>query len=1097
MSERRRGKDYESGGASGGKAAGILRPAGKRSIPSSKKTAATTAVLLPLRPSTAGHNAETALAPPSSLSSAIHEQNQLREQLVALCSLPTGPLSPAACECRERLRLSYEQVLLPSGSVEGESAFHSTASDGKGSASASPAQRKQRERKQHKRQRAGELADAASHHSAYTAGGGYATGELASLLWKYCFHAVVEYHRRRLSHLMVQASEPDSTTQPSGEIQSRLKTEADALVKVLHSSVLYFRQLIDRLTREHSLVLDGSFDVERAYSPHLPASALRERERLIVHAYVNCHRFLVFIGDLTRYHYSLPMHHPERDNWKNASTHYLSAVRLLPFVGQPHNQLSVYYTYTGDLLLTAYHYYRALVVREPFPTSHSNLIMLLQRYAAAPPSEAANAEHQQQQHHHHHQQQHCPDEAANAPTLHELLAALFYTHQALLLGDRDAVVPAKHYAMLLLERYVATAEANAQQLCQILVMSLAASHLVAVQPASDSHDEDACAELRGHGQRLCLETMSRVLRAHRLQGAPLQVLLPSLLLFTHLLRSQPELMCSSKSSARAWKYTRSELVFVLNALLRERTADDAAHASLETVLLPEVLAVRGFLPLSAVHNSLFFHGASSPTGLSSSAAAGQRQQLLCERARTHQILQFGHELADPPKPVDPRDPEPVPRLCFDGVLRCFFESRSKAKREHVRLAGQLDLPAAPTHSAANAPPPQTANAAMAAASPDHGAASTSSLADGAPLSMRFAKKQRDGQTLSMRSAEKQRDGQTHSSSAAPSGSAAASEPVSELGALHLGGGALDEYENRIDHSEDAVDAHDGDDNDEEEEIVLFDPQDESLWSEIAADEQHTDANRRTQHRAADADADAAGWSGFAERAHSNTSSSELTVGLSAFFQMDAAAAGDPLPQEVFEPLEPAEVDTAQSSQRHPLTGPLNADPWAASGATADSWQQAPPFLAAAHQPALPFGYGSGVLATNAPPLSLSLGGASASPWATLPPEPNPWSSHQQQFALPLHGTAAAPLASHHRQHYHQQQQPPPQQQQQQQWYAGNGVVSPFSSPFASPFLPARVAAPAAHQLPPDGYLPPWHLPGDAAAGTGGPLESPSSHRTSS
>ncbi|KAM0753096.1 hypothetical protein T439DRAFT_378820 [Meredithblackwellia eburnea MCA 4105] len=60
-------------------------------------------------------------------------------------------------------------------------------------------------------------------------------------------------------------------------------------------------------------------------------------------------------------------------NWTRASECYHQARLLLPDNGNPSNQLAVLAQYSGDTLSSSYHYYRALSVRNPFPTARTNL----------------------------------------------------------------------------------------------------------------------------------------------------------------------------------------------------------------------------------------------------------------------------------------------------------------------------------------------------------------------------------------------------------------------------------------------------------------------------------------------------------------------------------------------------------------------------------------------------------------------------------------------------------------------------------------------------------------------------------------------------
>ncbi|KAG0147799.1 hypothetical protein CROQUDRAFT_132385 [Cronartium quercuum f. sp. fusiforme G11] len=122
------------------------------------------------------------------------------------------------------------------------------------------------------------------------------------------------------------------------------------------------------------------------------------------------HKALICFGDLTRYRElyaqptsrTKPAFNPPRSSrgqqqqtisqrdWSKAYECYNQARLLLPTNGNPSNQLAVLASYMSDNLSSAYHYYRALCVKEPFPTAKQNLRLTfnkaLSKWAHAPDS---------------------------------------------------------------------------------------------------------------------------------------------------------------------------------------------------------------------------------------------------------------------------------------------------------------------------------------------------------------------------------------------------------------------------------------------------------------------------------------------------------------------------------------------------------------------------------------------------------------------------------------------------------------------------------------------------------------------------------------
>lgn len=76
-----------------------------------------------------------------------------------------------------------------------------------------------------------------------------------------------------------------------------------------------------------------------------------------------CQHCLVHLGDIARY----------RQQIEQAQTYYWHAANLVPFNGQPYNQLAIVEAARGNKLSTVFYYIRSLAVRHPFPVAATNL----------------------------------------------------------------------------------------------------------------------------------------------------------------------------------------------------------------------------------------------------------------------------------------------------------------------------------------------------------------------------------------------------------------------------------------------------------------------------------------------------------------------------------------------------------------------------------------------------------------------------------------------------------------------------------------------------------------------------------------------------
>ncbi|KAL1189230.1 Nonsense-mediated mRNA decay factor SMG7 [Cardamine amara subsp. amara] len=94
---------------------------------------------------------------------------------------------------------------------------------------------------------------------------------------------------------------------------------------------------------------------------------------------VSCHRCLIYLGDLARYKGLYGEGDSKNREYAAASSYYLQAASLLPASGNPHHQLAIIASYSGDEFALTYRYFRSLAVESPFPTARDNLIVAFEK----------------------------------------------------------------------------------------------------------------------------------------------------------------------------------------------------------------------------------------------------------------------------------------------------------------------------------------------------------------------------------------------------------------------------------------------------------------------------------------------------------------------------------------------------------------------------------------------------------------------------------------------------------------------------------------------------------------------------------------------
>ncbi|GMI81603.1 hypothetical protein like AT5G19400 [Hibiscus trionum] len=94
---------------------------------------------------------------------------------------------------------------------------------------------------------------------------------------------------------------------------------------------------------------------------------------------VSCHRCLIYLGDLARYKGLYGDGDSKTREYAAASSYYLQAASIWPSSGNPHHQLAILASYSGDELGAVYRYFRSLAVDNPFSTARDNLIVAFEK----------------------------------------------------------------------------------------------------------------------------------------------------------------------------------------------------------------------------------------------------------------------------------------------------------------------------------------------------------------------------------------------------------------------------------------------------------------------------------------------------------------------------------------------------------------------------------------------------------------------------------------------------------------------------------------------------------------------------------------------
>uniref|UniRef100_A0A5B6ZCY6 Protein SMG7 n=1 Tax=Davidia involucrata TaxID=16924 RepID=A0A5B6ZCY6_DAVIN len=195
-------------------------------------------------------------------------------------------------------------------------------------------------------------------------------------------YALWQLHYRRIeefrAHFSAALASASSTTSQGGKGPSR----PDRVTKIR----LQFRTFLSETTGfYHDLILKirAKYGLPLGYlSDNLENQIVLEKDgkrSAEMKGLISCHRCLIYLGDLARYKGLYGEGDSKSRDYAAASSYYLQAASLWPSSGNPHHQLAILATYSGDEVVTVYRYFRSLAVDAPFSTARDNLIVAFEK----------------------------------------------------------------------------------------------------------------------------------------------------------------------------------------------------------------------------------------------------------------------------------------------------------------------------------------------------------------------------------------------------------------------------------------------------------------------------------------------------------------------------------------------------------------------------------------------------------------------------------------------------------------------------------------------------------------------------------------------
>ncbi|GAB2277094.1 hypothetical protein Dimus_011803 [Dionaea muscipula] len=192
-----------------------------------------------------------------------------------------------------------------------------------------------------------------------------------------------QLHYRRIEEFRAHLAAAQAPGHALASSRGRNPSQADRTIKIrvqfknfLSEATGFYHELIVKICSKYGFPLAQlSGDLES----HVISGGDGAKSSDIYKGLVSCHRCLVYLGDLARYKALYGENGSRNRDFTAASRYYLQAASLLPSSGNPHNQLAILASYSGDDLVTIYRYVRSLAAESPFTNAKDNLVTAFEK----------------------------------------------------------------------------------------------------------------------------------------------------------------------------------------------------------------------------------------------------------------------------------------------------------------------------------------------------------------------------------------------------------------------------------------------------------------------------------------------------------------------------------------------------------------------------------------------------------------------------------------------------------------------------------------------------------------------------------------------
>ncbi|XP_007015277.2 PREDICTED: protein SMG7 [Theobroma cacao] len=196
-------------------------------------------------------------------------------------------------------------------------------------------------------------------------------------------YALWQLHYKRIEELRAHYSAALASAGSNASQGVKVAPRPDRLTKIrlqfktfLSEATGFYHELILKIRAKYGLPL-GYFSDDSESRIVMDKDGKKSAD--IKKGLVSCHRCLIYLGDLARYKGLYGDGDSKSREYATASSYYLQAASIWPSSGNPHHQLAILASYSGDELVAVYRYFRSLAVDNPFSTARDNLIVAFEK----------------------------------------------------------------------------------------------------------------------------------------------------------------------------------------------------------------------------------------------------------------------------------------------------------------------------------------------------------------------------------------------------------------------------------------------------------------------------------------------------------------------------------------------------------------------------------------------------------------------------------------------------------------------------------------------------------------------------------------------